>query len=374
MVKHLTASEKDLIDNTVGKKKQGVTEALAAVNRKRIRCGQDEVTRTPVYRYVSGMTHKRSAMEKRGRKKVLSKKDMKKLDKVRRRLIKDADGDERITYVDVIAKAGLGGKCGQRTAENALRSTGVGFKPPRRKIGLTDEDAKKRLDVGKKWIKRPKGFWTEKVHAYYDCKTFPAPLNPKQRKRYKQTLITGHLRKASEGTEQGFTRPRTEHCWLGCPSVTIAAAVAKDKVIMWHVVGKSWNGAKASAMYKGPLKTALRRTWGPRRQYTIVEDGDRKGNQSGKGITAKREAKLKAIVLPPRSPCWMPLDYSIWQKINVKLLESEPVGNESKASFVLRLKKAAKTLPRGTVAAAIGHMKKQIQGVIDAQGYHPKCD
>ena len=105
-----------------------------------------------------------------------------------------------------------------------------------------------------------------------------------------------------------------------------------------------------------------------------MEAGDRKGNQSGKGIAAKREAKLNAIVLPPRSPCWMPLDYSIWQKINVKLEASEPVGVESKASFILRLKKAAKTLPRGTVAAAIGRMKKQIQGVIDAKGYHPKCD
>jgi len=36
------------------------------------------------------------------------------------------------------------------------------------------------------------------------------------------------------------------------------------------------------------------------------------------------------------------------------------------------LQKTAKTLPRGRVAAAIGRMKKQIQGVIKAKGYHPK--
>ena len=142
---------------------------------------------------------------------------------------------------------------------------------------------------------------------------------------------------------------------------------------MWHDVGKKWNGATAASVYKGPMLTALRRTWGRRRQYSIVEDGDRKGNQSNKGKNAKREAKLHAIV-PPRTPCWMPLDYSIWQKIVDKLVATSPNGTESKAAFLARLKKAAKTLPRGTVAKAIGRMKKQIVGVKDALGYHPKSD
>ena len=38
------------------------------------------------------------------------------------------------------------------------------------------------------------------------------------------------------------------HSFLGIPSVTISAAVAKDKVIMWHVVEGNWNGAAAAAM------------------------------------------------------------------------------------------------------------------------------
>ena len=65
-------------------------------------------------------------------------------------------------------------------------------------------------------------------------------------------------------------------------TVTISAAVAKDKVIMWHVVEGRWNGQAAADMYAGPLKAALRRTWGNKKRFTIIEDGDRKGNQSNK--------------------------------------------------------------------------------------------
>ena len=43
---------------------------------------------------------------------------------------------------------------------------------------------------------------------------------------------------------------------------------------MWHVVSGSWNGAAAAAMYAGPLAAALKKTWGVKRRYAIVEDGD----------------------------------------------------------------------------------------------------
>jgi hypothetical protein len=119
---------------------------------------------------------------------------------------------------------------------------------------------------------------------------------------------------------------------------------------------------------------ALKRTWGARRRYTVVEDGDRKGNQSNKGKEAKREAKIHAVVLPPRTPCWMPLDFSIWRLIVDKMTESAPAGTETKVAFLLRLRKTAKTLPRGAVSKAIGHMKKQIVGVEKAKGYHPESD
>ena len=44
------------------------------------------------------------------------------------------------------------------------------------------------------------------------------------------------------------------------------------------------------------------------------------------------------------------------------------------ADFIKCLEKCAKSLPRGVVAKAIARMPKNIQGVIDAKGYHPKRD
>ena len=301
---------------------------------------------------------------------------MNKLLATRRRLIKKADSEERITYEDIIQEAGYSKVCSQKTVADALRQKGLRYRPPRKKIVLSEEDAKKRLVVSKVWAKRPKSYWKKKVHGFWDVKTFPMPLTAKQRTRFKQTRVPGHLRFPSEGTHRGFTKPTiTNLRWNGVPSVTIAAAVAKDKVIMWEAVDK-WNGATAASVYKGPLLTALRRTWGRRRQYTIIEDGDKKGNQSTKGKAAKREAKLRAAVLPPRTPCWMPLDYSIWKQIVQKLHDTMPQGSrkESKEAFKARLKKCAKTLPRGRVAHAIDKMKEQIVGVRDNRGWHSKAD
>lgn len=102
------------------------------------------------------------------------------------------------------------------------------------------------------------------------------PLTPKQRKRYRQTKVTGHLRMAGEGVEQGFTKPREKHAWIGVPSVTVSAAVAGDKVIMWHYVEKRWNGQAAADMYEKQLLPAMKRKWGNKREYRIVEDSDRK--------------------------------------------------------------------------------------------------
>ena len=199
-------------------------------------------------------------------------------------------------------------------------------------------------------------------------------MTPKQRKRYRQTKVTGHLRLPGEGVSQGFTKPREKHCWIGVPSVTIAAAVARDKVIMWYVLESRWSGKTAAEMYKTQLLPALRRTWGNKRQFRIVEDGDRKGNASGKGIQAKEDSGILAMTLPPRTPSLMPLDYAIWKKIEDKMLETEPEGTERKADFLKRLKRCAKTLPKGYVAKMIGRMKANLQGLVDAKGWHAKND
>ena len=125
-------------------------------------------------------------------------------------------------------------------------------------------------------------------------------------------------------------------------------------------------------MYKGPLLKALKKKWGKKRVFTIVEDGDRKGNQSGKGIEAKTEAHIHAMTLPPRTPEWMPLDYAIWTAIDAKMIECEPDGTETRKQYLARLRMCALGLPRKFIRQTIDRMPKNIREVKDAKGYHGK--
>ena len=258
--------------------------------------------------------------------------------------------------------------------EEALRALGVCYRPPRSKVYVSDNDAKMRLEMAKVWARRPASYWSTSIHAYVDNKALPVPLNAKQRARFRQTLVTGHLRKAGEAVERGFTRPREKHCFTGIPSITISAAVAKDKVIMWHVVDGKWNGSAAATMYEKHLKPALLRKGGKRARYTIVEDGDRKGNVSGLGIEAKARAIICAQTLPPRTPSLMPLDYSVWHAIVQKMAAGGPKGTETRHAFLSRLKKVAKSLPKGFIKSVIGRMKSNTKALVDAGGCTPKND
>ena len=374
MPKHLSLGEQAVVDKVTRQKNLGPMDAMRAVNKLRKQKGHDELNKSTIYRYLKGKTHRRGLVESRGRKKSLGKRDVLKLDQARKRLLKAADSRRRITYEDISKEAGYYENVTVRRVADALRAQGVRFRAPRKKVLLTDADAKVRLQTAKEWVKRPASFWSEGVHAYVDNKAFPVPLTPQQRAKYEKTRVTGHLRKAEEGVKRGFVKPRMKHSFLGIPSVTISAAVAKDRVIMWSVVDKTWNGTAAASMYRGPLAKALRQTWGEKRRYTIVEDGDRKGNQSGLGIAAKEEMKIKALTLPPRTPAWMPLDFAVWKAIEDKMHSTAPKGRESQEEYLTRLRQRARSLPRGFVRKVIGRMKDNIQGVIEAGGYHAKDD
>ena len=372
---HLTEEELALVDKTMRKDHGTATDAWNIVNAKRRLHGTRELEKSAVHRYVRGRSHQRGqSIERRGRKRKLSKQNERELDQARVRLLKRADGEFGVTYHDIVKEAGLDGKVCQRICEDALRAKGVAYRKPRNKIQISEKDAKCRKAVCDKWAKRPAGYWERHVHAYVDNKSWVMPLTPAQRAKYKQTLITGHLRKAREGTARGMTKPRGQHSFLGMPSIAITAAVAKDRVILWHENRSNWNGATAAEMYKGPLIQSLRRTWGPRASYTIVEDGDRKGNQSTKGIAAKQKVGIKAMTLPPRTPSLMPLDYAIWKAIDAKVVDTSPRGTETKAAFLERLRRCAKSLPSGFVKRQIARMKANVKAIVDAQGWCPKND
>ena len=62
MVAHLTDSAKDLVDRGKRYEKGSVTEAFHAASKRLIKRGEELITRSPLYRYVSGGTHTRKSV------------------------------------------------------------------------------------------------------------------------------------------------------------------------------------------------------------------------------------------------------------------------------------------------------------------------
>ena len=133
------------------------------------------------------------------------------------------------------------------------------------KVQISEDDAKKRLELAKNWVKKPEAFWSERVDGFFDVEVWPTPLTPVQRKRVRQTRVTGHLRLASEGTDRGFTKPRQKHQWLGIPSVSVVAVVSRDRIIAWEYFSGHWNDAKAEEAYADVIGHALKKHAGEKR-------------------------------------------------------------------------------------------------------------
>ena len=370
----LTVSERNRINILMRIKHLSPADVTRRINAARDRRQQPHVHLSTIFRFAHGRTHVLGATEARGRKRLLTPGDIRTLDRARYRLIRIAKNNHMVTHAMIREEAGLDRTVSLRTCADALRGLGVKLRPPRHKIGITEKDAKVRYKMAREWSKHRRGFWWKSVHAYVDNKAFPMPLTAAQRQKFRQTMITGHLRKASEGLDTWFTKPRHNHSFLGLPSVAISAAVAKDRVIMWHVVQGRWNGGAAATMYQGHLRPALIRTWGRRSKFTVVEDGDRKGNQSGKGLRAKASARIIAMTLPPRTPSLMPLDYAIWRQIMKDLDRCAPSTRESKTDFLKRLRGVARGLPKGFIRSTIARMHEKVHALVQSKGYTPKND
>ena len=107
----------------------------------------------------------------------------------------------------------------------------------------------------------------------------------------------------------------------------------------------------------------MRHRYGDVPVFRVVEDGDPKGFQSGKGIRAKRAQKIHSWTLPPHSPGLMPLDFSLWDEIEGRVLaKRRKIEDESMAPYKKRLNLTAKRLPRQLIQKCLGKMKGNLRG------------
>ena len=161
----LTVNELEVIDNTLRREGGKQVDALNKINAKRKQAKTPVVDKGTISRYVRGRSHSRSKVDRRGAKRKLSKRDARTLDQTRRRLIKAADNEYRVTYQDIISEASLGSTVCQRTIEDTMRGGKVSFTKPRNKIQLNDKDVKFRLKTSGQWRRHTKAFWSKRTYV-----------------------------------------------------------------------------------------------------------------------------------------------------------------------------------------------------------------
>jgi hypothetical protein len=380
---HLSEAEVEKLEG-LQKDKVPAGDALKVLKQERRKRNKAGPSIAAVYRAYSGETYKRFGKENRGRSATWKPQHLQVFDQVRLRLLRKAASEYSVTWADILEEGlrelkrrGIKPRQVTWTADTLgklmRKHKGVRKIPGRQRISRTTDEEKARYAQGQVWGKRPGSFWSEEVHAYIDTKKFIAPTTANQRKRCRQARVYYHLRKASEGTRPEMIVPKRGRMLMGIPSVEITAAVAKNRIVMWHESKKPWNGKAAAIMYR-ELGQKLRRAWGQRSSYRVVEDGDPKGFQSNKGIKSKKQANIVSWKLPPRTPEWMPLDFCLWHEIEERLYKQKVKGRESLASFKARLRRTALSLPKALVAKCLASMKKRIRMTVKEKGRHLKID
>lgn len=123
-----------------------------------------------------------------------------------------------------------------------------------------------------------------------------------------------------------------------------------------------------TSRYRGTIRKTLVKQHGAKRSYSLIEDNDPTGYKSRKGLAAKRDIKAVAWEYPRHSPDLNPLDFFVWAEVDKKMAKSPAPRNESLEGYKRRLRRAAMTIPKARIAAAVRSMKSRAQAVWDAKG------
>jgi hypothetical protein len=357
--KPLQAREVKIIRNLKKKLKLAVTKIAAAVERNK----------TSVYK---ALDPKWTAC-KRGRKDAIGAKGVAHIIRTLNSMIKKAKGLQEITLRMVKRKSKC--KAGLRCIREHLQKKGIRFRRLRSKCILSAEDVKARFKFAKKYRRKTKVWWLRNIDLHIDLKNFQVYLSAAARDMAARREVRGAYRKLGQGLDDCYVQqPKSLRYNTGCKPVKIAAGVGKGRVHMWAEMKGKWTGAKAAAMYSGPLKSALKSAAPRKRVHTVLEDNDPTGFKSKLAEKAKRAEKIKIFKIPPRSPDLSVCDYALWKQITRKMRKQEAKfpksKRETRAEYVRRLERAAKGLTAEFVKKAIGDMRVRVQRLYEAGGKH----
>ena len=283
-----------------------------------------------------------------------------------------ADGEYEVHWEDIIRAARIPGADRTTVAKN-MKEAGydIKWRHPRLKPARGEIDEENRKHICNKLRKLPESFWQNGVHAYIDCKDWAIPRSAKGKKYMNMLRVRGHLRTRSEGLSKGCTKPdKKKHRVNTGGNVKLCAAIIGGRVRVWHYLQKGWGGKVAKAFYEATLAPALKKHWGQKRKFVILEDNDPSGFKSSIAVDAKRELKMHPIEFPTYSPDLNPLDFSLWEEVQNRMNAQVAPKNESATAFMARLRKTALATPEPTVRRMLSNIKARAQAIYEQNGGH----
>ena len=372
---HLTPAELDFIQE---KERLGkdVLDMYAALKSRREKKGIAVPHITNFRKVLKGKTYKRSQKETRGRKRKFTKRMVLKMNSVRKNLIKKAENEREVRWAD-IQKRARAPKAHRTTLLHAFKRCGlnVAARAPRLKPLRTKAHKDERCRWARAFAAKPSSYFQKEVDMIIDNKKFDVPTTERARKYMKSLRVRFHLRTPAEGVMDGFTKPgRKKNRMNTGACASVCAGISNSRIVLWHYLPKRWTGQTAADLYRDVIYPSLRKHRGKKRSYKLLEDNDPTGYKSNKAKQMKESKHIEAMPFPRHSPDLNPLDFSLWDEIERRVLQRAPKKVETVAEYKARLRRTALALPKELVTKAVGSMPKKIKEVRDAKGGSIKSD
>ena len=230
--------------------------------------------------------------------------------------------------------------CADQTLRDELHRHDYYWLSPRRVADLTDDDKKFRMDFCKKYMDKTPAQLKKVFGMMLDEKTWNAHTTHQGRMYNARKRVRKTYRQVGKGTIQ--TRPGTKHAPKRAQGkkVNVCGGIRGEKIALWHYFPGAMSATKfCTNAFTKAMKTA--RT----RKLVMDNAGAHKAKKTQNFLKQK---KIVAVPFPPRSPDLMPMDFTVWEKIQQKMMVGdlkmrknyvEPIEDYKK-----RLRRAAMTL------------------------------
>ena len=309
--------------------------------------------------------------QRMGRPSLLTKADVDKLCALLEKMVDEADATWEVSLAMLMKRSRVK-VCGRLVAD-ALHKRGYSFRDLRHKPILTPEDTKKRWSFAKKFKGKSSSWWMRTVHIHIDNHHFKVATTARGRKLLAKRTVRGVYRKKGKSLRPGHVKPHPKmKLATGPKGILKAGGVGGGKVLVWYTIPGRWGGDAAEHLYTEVVAPALRKHYPRKRSFSMLEDNDPSGNQSGKGRKAKEASKLNVFEIPNRSPDLNVLDYAIWSAVERRMRTQEkqwPASKkETRSEFEKRLNRTARNLPSTFIDKCIGDMRRRCYLLDKAKG------